>query len=86
MKKLIKNYINLLSFDKVNNFLIKNDIHLNETELNYLLNIIKNNYEDIINNEEKYLNNIKNNINYNDYIKLKDLYFYYKNKYKNYLF
>lgn len=86
MKKLIKNYINLLSFDKVNNFLIKNDIHLNEIELNYLLNIIKNNYEDIINNEEKYLNNIKNNINYKDYIKLKDLYFYYKNKYKNYLF
>jgi len=32
-----------------------------------------------------YLKNIKEKINSNEYIKLENLYFYYKNKYKRYL-
>ena len=40
MKSLIGNYIDLLDINKLNDFGIKNDIHLNNDELEYLLKII----------------------------------------------
>lgn len=86
MKSLIGNYINLLSVEKLEEFGIKNDIHLSDAELNYLLNLIKNNWEDILKDDSKYLEDLENNINPNDFIKVKELYLYYKNRYKGYLF
>ena len=86
MKSLIKNYIELLSVDKLKEFSLKNNINLTDNELNYLLNLVKNNYEDIIKNDTKYLENLKNNINHTEFIKIKELYLYYKNRYKGYLF
>lgn len=84
MKGLIKNYIDLLNVDKLKEFSIKNDINLTNTELEYLLNLVKNNYEDILKDDTKYLEELKNNIN--EHQKVKDLYLYYKNRYKGYLF
>ena len=84
MKSLIKNYIDLLNVDKLKEFSIKNDINLTNTELEYLLNLVKNNYEDILKDDTKYLEELKNNIN--EHQKVKDLYLYYKNRYKGYLF
>ena len=86
MKKLIKNYIDLLTIEKVKYFSIKNNINLSDSELNYLLNLVKNNYEDIMKDDTKYLKEIENNINPVEFKKLKDLYLYYKNRYKGYLF
>ena len=86
MKKLIKNYIDLLTIEKVKDFSIKNNINLSDNELNYLLNLVKNNYEDIMKDDTKYLKEIENNINPIEFKKLKDLYLYYKNRYKGYLF
>lgn len=86
MKNLIKNYIDLLSIEKVKDFSIKNNINLSDNELNYLLNLVKNNYEDIMKDDTKYLKEIENNINPIEFKKLKDLYLYYKNRYKGYLF
>lgn len=86
MKNLIKNYIDLLSIEKVKDFSIKNNINLSDSELNYLLNLVKNNYEDIMKDDTKYLKEIENNINPIEFKKLKDLYLYYKNRYKGYLF
>lgn len=86
MKSLIKNYIDKLSIDKLKEFGLKNDINLNDSELNYLLNLVKNNFEDILKDDTKYLEDLKNNINSNEFIKVKDLYLYYKNRYKGYLF
>ena len=54
MKNLIQNYIDLLKIDKLSKFLLDNKINLNETELNYIFNLVKNNWEDIINNSDKY--------------------------------
>lgn len=86
MKSLIKNYIEMLSIEKLNEFGIKNDIHLNNTELEYLLNLVKNNWEEILKDETKFDEDLKNNINSNDLVKIKELFIYYKNRYKGYLF
>ena len=84
MKSLIKNYIDLLDVSKLKDFSIKNDINLTNTELEYLLNLVKNNYEDILKDDTKYLEDVKKNVN--EYQKVIDLYLYYKNRYKGYLF
>ena len=86
MKSLIKNYVSKLSKEKLDNFAKKNDIILNENEINYLLNLIKNNIDDLLKNDKKYLSKIKNNISNTKYEKIYKLYTYYKNKYKDYLF
>lgn len=84
MKGLIKNYINLLDVDRLKDFSIKNNINLTNSELEYLLNLVKSNFEDILKDDTKYLEDIKTNIK--EYQKVKDLYLYYKNRYKGYLF
>lgn len=86
MKSLIKNYIDLLTIDKLKEFSLKNNINLTYSELNYLLDLVKNNYEDILKDDTKYLEDVKNNINPAEFIKIKELYLYYKNRYKGYLF
>jgi len=86
MKSLIKNYIELLTIDKLKEFSSKNNINLTDNELNYLLNLVKNNYEDIIKDDTKYLEDVKKNINPTEFVKIKELYLYYKNRYKGYLF
>jgi hypothetical protein len=86
MKSLIKNYIELLSIDKLKEFSLKNNINLTDIELNYLLNLVKNNYENILKDDTKYLEAVKNNINPTEFLKIKELYLYYKNRYKGYLF
>ena len=86
MKSLIKNYVDKLTIDNLREFSIKNGINLNQNELEYLLNLVQNNFEDILINEDKYLNLVQNNINSEAFIKVKELFLYYKNRYKGYLF
>ena len=86
MKSLIKNYVDKLTTQNLREFAIKNDINLNQNELEYLLNLVQNNFEDILVNEDKYLNLVQNNINSEAFIKVKELFLYYKNRYKGYLF
>ena len=86
MKNLIKNYVDKLSIDKLKEFATKNNINLNDTQLIYILNLVRNNLDDILKDDTKYLENLKSNINPTEYIKIRELYLYYKNKYKGYLF
>lgn len=86
MKSLIRNYIDLLDTNKLNDFGIKHDIHLNSEELEFLLKMIKENYEDILVNDSKYLELLKNNVNQNDFEKIQTLFKFYKERYKGYLF
>ena len=86
MKNLIGNYIDLLTVDKLKEFGKKNDINLNNEELEYILNLIKKNYQDILKDDKKYLDEIEKNINKDDFIKIKNLFLYYKKRYKGYLF
>ena len=85
MKGLIKNYIDLLSIDKLKSFGLKNDINLKEEQLEYILNLTKNNWEDILVNDEKYFNLLKSKIDQTNLDKIKELFLYYKNRYKGYL-
>ena len=86
MNSLLKKYINNLTVDKINEFGIKNDIYLEKEELSFLLELIKTNIDDILVNESKYLDIIKNKVSEDNYIKIKNLFLYYKNRYKGYLF
>lgn len=86
MKNLIKNYIDKLTIDKLKDLSLKNNINLTNNELEYLLNLVKNNFDDILINENKYLKLVESNINKEAFIKIKELFIYYKNRYKGYLF
>lgn len=85
MKGLIKNYIDLLSIDKLKSFALKNDINLNEEQLEYILNLTKNNWEDILINDDKYFKLLQDKIDQSNLDKIKELFLYYKNRYKGYL-
>ena len=86
MKGLIKNYIDKLTIHNLSDFASKNGINLTNNELQYLLDLTKNNWEDVLVNEDKYLNLVQQNINSEAFVKIKELFLYYKNKYKGYLF
>ena len=86
MKSLIKSYVSKLTKERIDKFAKKNDIILTDSELNYLLELIKNNIDDLLKNDTKYLSDIKNNISSINYEKIYNLYTHYKEKYKGYLF
>lgn len=84
--KLIKNYINNLKIKDIKDFALKNDILINDNEADYLFNIVKNNYQELIyGNPNAIFKNIKDKINDESYHKIIKLYFLYKNKYQHLL-
>lgn len=84
--KLIKNYINNLKIKDIKDFALKNDILINDNEADYLFNIVKNNYQELIyGNPNTIFKNIKDKINDDSYHKIIKLYFLYKNKYQHLL-
>lgn len=85
MKGLIKNYIDLLSIDKLKSFALKNEINLNEEQLEYILNLTKNSWEDILINDDKYFKLLQDKIDQSNLDKIRELFLYYKNRYKGYL-
>lgn len=85
MKSIIKKYINTLTITEVDNFSRKNGIYLNEYELNYVYNTIRNNYEVIVNCPEKIFEDANKYISNSNLEKIKVLYDDYKKKYQNYL-
>lgn len=84
--KLIKNYINNLKIKDIKDFALKNDILINDNEADYLFNIVKNNYQELIYGiPNTIFKNIKDKINDESYQKIIKLYFLYKNKYQHLL-
>ena len=77
-KELLENYINNLNDNDINNFLDKNNIILNIDEYNFLKNIIKEKYNDILDENTYLFKLIKDTINKDAYYKLLNLF----NKYK----
>ena len=73
MFTLIKNYITKMTIDDVNDYAIKNDIHLNKEELEFTYKFIKKNYEILYANPYIDLSKFKYKYteeNYNKIIKL----------------
>ena len=80
MNNLIKIYISKIKKEDINTFLKENSINLSDNELNYLYSI-KNRYELIINEDQVLLDEISNNISKDNYNKLLNLFYKYKNIY-----
>ncbi|MBR3116811.1 MAG: hypothetical protein IKF36_02935 [Bacilli bacterium] len=78
---LIKIYINNLTKEQALNFLNNKSIYLSDSEFEYLFKLIKTEYKKIIDEESSIMNDIKNNISLNNYLKLYNL----LKKYKKYL-
>ena len=86
MKKfIIKKYIDKLSIQNINNFALNNNIVLSEKELEYMYNLIKNNWEQILNNVDSILLKLNGNVDNESIKKIEKLYYEYKKKYKDYL-
>ena len=73
-EKIIRSYIKSITKNDIDTYAKKNNIKLNENELEYIYFNIKNNYDEILNNPMLYLNKAKNNLNTNTYNKLYELY------------
>ena len=82
---LLKQYINKITINNINDFALKNNINLSEKELNFLFDLIKNNHENIINDIKPFETILKENLSNDNYQKINNLYYEYKQKYQNYL-
>lgn len=80
-KEIIKKYINLLTLDDVKRFADKENIIYTDDEAITVYNFIKYYYNDLLDENIKVFENIKNKINPNLYKKLLNLYIDYKQKY-----
>lgn len=85
-QSLIKQYIDKLNINQVNDFLIKNEIYLTNEELNYVFYEIKTDYPLLFQkNYETALTKLKANLSTTNYQKIYQLYLYYRKRYENYL-
>lgn len=83
---LIERYINNLSKEELNNFAIKENIYLNETELDFSYNFIKKNWKSVLSNFSLFdINKYKKNYTEENFIKIKQVIKKYTIKYGNYL-
>lgn len=86
MINLIKNYINNLDKESVNKYLVRKNINLNEKELELIYYHLKNNwYTFLYEDANSIINNIKENIDNDNFLKLYELYIWAKEKYSIYL-
>ena len=76
---LIKMYINKIKKNDVESFLNNNEINVNENELDYLYDILKNKYTNVLDEDQETFDDIKKNISSSNFDKLIKLY----NKYKD---
>ena len=75
MKKfIIKKYIDKLSIQNINNFALNNNIVLTEKELEYMYNLIKNNWEQILSNDDSILLKLNGNVDNESIKKIEKLY------------
>lgn len=81
MFQLIKNYVAKMTKEDVVKFSEKNDIHLNEQELDFVYRFIKKNYEALYANPNIDLSKYKNNFTEENYAKMIKLINTYKSRY-----
>ena len=83
---IIANYINNLTQNDIFYFGMKNNIKLNNQELEYVFKTIKNNYKFLLGNDyEIVFTEAKNYLTYENYNKIYNLYLSYREKYKDIL-
>ncbi len=85
MNSLINGYVKKLTIDNINDFAQKNNINLNKKELNVLLEVVKNHYQEILNGNDTIKDYLKEHLTKENYDKVITLYNEYKEKYQGYL-
>lgn len=85
MLNIIKKYIDKLTKDDINNFGEKNNIYLNDIEINTVYKVIKNEFNELLNNSEYIFIKYQNSFTVENYNKIFNLFNEYKKRYKNYL-
>ena len=86
MNSILKYYINNLTIEQINNLAIKNDIFLNETELEFTYQFVKKNWQTIIANHGNFdITKYKTHYSNENFIKIMNLYKKTIQKYANYL-
>ena len=84
--KIIENYIKNLTKNDILVFAKNNNIDLNNQELNYLFNVVKNDYKVLLSNDyEIVFENAKGYIDEDKLKKIYNLFIDYRHKYQNYL-
>lgn len=74
MLGMIEPYINNITKNDINNFALKNNINLNNNELDFIYNFIKNRYKEILSNPNNFsLTRYKNNFTNENFVKINGL-------------
>ena len=82
MKTLIKRYIEKLTTSDIETFARKNDIILNDNEVEFLYNTIKSDFDKLLKlDNEKIFEKLKENVSDENYNKITSLYLKYKDMY-----
>lgn len=82
---IISNYISKLDKKSIISFALKNDINLNDSELDYIYKTIKNDYKVLLsNNYESIFNEARNKLSLKNYDKIYKLYLIYRNMYEGF--
>ncbi len=85
-EKLIKNYIDRLTIDDIKSFLFNNEIILSDKDNKYIYQLVKDKWRKILYDDDEIIfNDLKNNLSYDKYNQLVQLYQTYKSKYSHYL-
>lgn len=83
---IIQNYINNLSKDDIIYFALKNNIQLNNIEVDAILSALKRDYKILLSDEyENIFLREKEKLSKENYNKILNLYLIYRHKYKNFL-
>jgi len=86
MFNIIERYINMMTKEDVNNFAIKKNIILSESELDFTYTFIKKNYKTFLQNPKLLdLERYKNNYTKENFSKITKVFQEYFQKYSNYL-
>lgn len=71
---MLEKYINKLRIEDINNYALKNNIKLDNNELNLIYDVIKKRWKEIYINGIKIINEYKDKLKENTYNKLIELY------------
>lgn len=74
-----------MTIQDVKNFANSSNIVLTQEQLIYVYNLIKNNWKQILNNDDSILDKLKKEFDSETSKKIEKLYYEYKVKYQNYL-
>lgn len=85
MHKLIENYIQNIRKKDIYDFALKNDILLTEKEQDILYHYLQNNWEEILYGNSRDFVSLENQIDKDKFLKIKDLFDVYFEKYHNLL-